>query len=123
MKDTDKKILIVEDDKIVSKVLEWRLTTMGYSVAGKAATGQDAITLTNETRPDAIFRDISLQGDLDGIETAKSIQEKFTIPIIFLTAHSDTTILQRIFPLKPADFITKPFTDDDLRVALRLSID
>jgi CheY-like chemotaxis protein len=123
MGDADKKILIVENDEIVSKVLEWRLTGLGYAVSGKASTGQDAITLTNETRPDAILMDIGLDGSMDGIEAAKIIQEKFNIPIIFLTAHADTTILERIFPLKPANFITKPFTDDDLRVALRLSID
>ena len=123
MADADKKILIVENDEIVSKVLEWRLTGLGYTVSGKTATGQGAINLTNKTRPDAILMDIGLDGSMDGIETAKIIQEKFNIPIIFLTAHSDTTVLERIFPLKPANFITKPFTDDDLRVALRLSID
>jgi DNA-binding NarL/FixJ family response regulator len=94
----------------------------GYSVSGKAADGQDAITLTNETRHDAILRDISLQGDPEDIETVKIIQEKFNIPIIFLTAHSDNTILERIVPLKPSSFIFKTFTDDDLRIAFKLSL-
>jgi CheY-like chemotaxis protein len=122
MADSGKKILIVEDDEIVSKVLEWRLIQLGYSVVGKAATGQEAISLTNETRPDAIFMDIGLEGSMDGIEAAKIIQEKFNIPLIFLTAHSDNTILERIISIRPANFITKPFTDDDLRVALKLSL-
>ena len=122
MADAGKKILIVEDDEIVCNVIEWRLTKLGYSVSGKAATGQDAITLTNETRPDAILMDIGLHGTMDGIETAKIIKEKFNIPIIFLTAYSDNTILERISPLKPANFIFKPFTDDDLRIALKLSL-
>jgi len=116
------KILIVEDDTIISEVIEWRLKKMGYPVCGKAATGQDAITLTNETSPDAILMDISLQGDMDGIEAAKIIKEKFNKPIIFLTAYSDEKVLERIIPLQSTRYILKPFTDDDLRVALRLSL-
>lgn len=122
MADSGKKILIVEDDEIIRRVLEWRLIMLGYSVIGKAATGQEAISLTNETRPDAIFMDVGLEGPMDGIEAAKIIQEKFNIPLIFLTAHSDNTILERIISIRPANFITKPFTDDDLRVALKLSL-
>jgi CheY-like chemotaxis protein len=116
------KILIVEDDAIISELIEWRLKKMGYTVSGKVATGQDAITLTNETKPDAILMDISLQGDMDGIETAKIIKEKFNIPIIFLTAYCDEKVLERIIPLQPTRYILKPFTDDDLRIALRLSL-
>ena len=122
MADAGKKILIVEDDEIVCTVIEMRLAKLGYAVCGKAATGQDAITLTNETQPDAILMDIGLDGYMDGIDAAKIIKEKFTIPIIFLTAYSDNKILERIYPLKPAFFIFKPFTDDDLRIALKLSL-
>jgi two-component system, response regulator PdtaR len=116
------KILIVEDDKIISELIEWRLKKMGYTVSGKVATGLDAVNLTNETMPDAILMDIFLQGNMDGIEAAKIIKEKFTIPIIFLTAYSDEKVLERIIPIKPSHYILKPFTDDDLRIALRLSL-
>ena len=116
------KILIVEDDEIISELIEWRLKKMGYAVCGKVATGQDAITLANETSPDAILMDISLRGDMDGIEAAKIIKEKFNKPIIFLTAYSDEKVLERIIPLQSTRYILKPFTDDDLRVALRLSL-
>jgi DNA-binding NarL/FixJ family response regulator len=78
--------------------------------------------LANETRPGAIVMDISLQGNLDGIETAKIIKEKFSIPIIILTAYSDEKVLERIVALQPVQYILKPFTDDDLRIALRLSL-
>jgi CheY-like chemotaxis protein len=115
-------ILIVEDDEIICQLIEWRLNNLGYIVSGIAATGQDAITLVNETRPGAIVMDISLQGNMDGIETAKIIKEKFSIPIIFLTAYSDEKVLERIVALQPVQYILKPFTDDDLRIALRLSL-
>ena len=66
--------------------------------------------------------DISLKGTIDGIETAKSIKKGINIPIIFLTGNSDETVLERIIPLMPVHYILKPFTDDDLRIALRLSL-
>jgi len=122
MAEAGKKILVVEDDEIVSTVIELRLVKLGYAVCGKAATGEDAITLTQDTMPDAILMDISLAGSMDGIEAAKIIKEKFNIPLIFLTAYSDNKILERICPLKPAFFIFKPFTDDDLRIALKISL-
>jgi len=115
-------VLIVEDDDLICHLIEWRLQKLGYSVSGKAATGKDAITLTEETRPDAILMDIALKGDMDGIETAKVIKEKFNIPIIFLTASSDNKTLDKIIPIQPSQYILKPFNDDDLRIALRLSL-
>ncbi len=116
-------MLIVEDDDLICHLIEWRLKKLGYSISGKAATGKDAIARTEETSPDAILMDISLKGDMDGIETAKIIKEKFNIPIIFLTASSDDKTLNRVIPFQPAQYILKPFNDDDLRIALRLSID
>ena len=115
-------VLIVEDDDLICHLIEWRLQKLGYSVIGKAATGKDAITLTAETNPDAILMDIAIKGDMDGIETAKIIKEKFNIPIIFLTASSDDRTLNRVIPFQPAQYILKPFNDDDLRIALRLSL-
>jgi two-component system, response regulator PdtaR len=116
------KILIVEDDEVISNLIKWRLVEMGYRICGQAATGAEAISLTNETNPDAILMDLSLKGDMDGIETSKTIKKHFNIPIIILTAHSEEKILEKITPIKPADYILKPFTDDELRVALHLAL-
>jgi two-component system, response regulator PdtaR len=115
-------VLIVEDDDLICHLIELRLQKLGYSVSGKAATGKDAIALAEETNPDAILMDIVLKGDMDGIETAKKIKEKFNIPIIFLTASSDNKTLDKVIPFQPAQYILKPFNDDDLRIALRLSL-
>lgn len=116
------KILIVEDDVIISQIIELQLKKLGYIVSGKAANGQDAITLTNKTNPNAILMDIFLDGKMDGIEAAKIIKEKFNIPIIFITGYSDDKILERIRTIQSTQFILKPFTNDDLRIALKLSL-
>jgi CheY-like chemotaxis protein len=122
MPDINNKILIVEDDVIISQIIELQLIKLGYNVSGKAANGQDAITLTNKTNPNAIFMDIFLDGNMDGIEAAKIIREKFNIPIIFITGYSDDNILERIRTIQSAQFILKPFTNEDLRIALKLSL-
>lgn len=122
MPDINNKILIVEDDVIISQIIELQLIKLGYNVSGKAANGQDAITLTNKTNPNAILMDIFLDGNMDGIEAAKIIREKFNIPIIFITGYSDDNILERIRTIQSAQFILKPFTNDDLRIALKLSL-
>lgn len=122
MPSANNKILIVEDDVIISHIIELQLKKLGYIVSGIAANGQDAITLMNNTNPDAILMDIFLDGKMDGIETAKIIKEKFNIPIIFLTAYSDDNVLERIRTIQSAQYVLKPFTNEDLRIALKLSL-
>jgi CheY-like chemotaxis protein len=119
---SNNKILIVEDDEIISQIIELQLQKLGYIVSGRAVNGQDAITLTDKTNPNAILMDIFLDGNMDGIEAAKIIKEKFNIPIIFITGYSDDNILERIRTIQSAQFILKPFTNDDLRIALKLSL-
>ena len=122
MPSSNNKILIVEDDVIISHIIELQLKKLGYIVSGIAANGQDAITLMNNTNPDAILMDIFLDGKMDGIEAAKIIKEKFNIPIIFLTAYSDDNVLERIRTIQSAQYVLKPFTNEDLRIALKLSL-
>jgi CheY-like chemotaxis protein len=63
-----------------------------------------------------------LEGDMDGIEAASLIREYHKTPIIFLTAHSDEKLFERIIPLRPVQYILKPFGDDDFRITLKLSL-
>lgn len=115
-------ILIVEDDDIITKVIDWRLNNLGYSVCGKASTGIDALNFLSEQTPDLILMDINIKGGMDGIETAKKIKEKYTIPFVYITSHSDGPTLERAKETKPDGFIIKPFDDNDLRVAIELAL-
>ena len=89
------KILIVEDERIVSMELESRLTNLGYTVCAQAVSGEEAINLTIEHVPDLILMDINIRGQIDGIETAKKLKEHLDIPIIFLTAFNDSKTSDR----------------------------
>lgn len=117
-----KKILLVEDDDIIAKVEDWRLKNMGYEVAGRALSGVEAMDLVAKTRPDLVLMDINIQGEIDGIETAKRIKKQFSIPVVYVTSHSDGPTLDRAKATQPDGFIVKPFEDNDLRVGIELAL-
>lgn len=118
----NKSILLVEDDDIIARVAEWRLNTLGYTVCGRATTSAEAMDLVMNQKPDLVLMDININGDIDGIETAKMIKQGFNIPVVFVTSHSDGETLERAKATNPDGYIMKPFDDKDLRVAIELAI-
>lgn len=116
------KILVVEDDPIVSGDIESVVTGLGYQVVGSAMTGLDAISKTQELKPDVILMDIFLKGKMDGVEAVKIIKEKSNAAIIYLTAFSDDTTLDRAQITEPYGYIVKPFRETDLRITIGLAI-
>ena len=115
-------ILLVEDDDIIAKVADWRLKNLGYDICGRASTGAEAMELVVKHKPDLVLMDINIQGDVDGIETAQMIKKGFSIPVIYVTSHSDGPTLERAKATHPDGFIIKPFDDNDLRVAIELAL-
>ncbi|MDY6791517.1 MAG: response regulator [Thermodesulfobacteriota bacterium] len=120
--DAKTKILIVEDESIVALEIRDRLLKMGYSVPVAVNSGDLAIQKTKEIHPDLILMDIIIKGNKDGIETAGLINEKYDIPIIFLTAHSDTKTLQRAAEKTPYGYILKPFKERELQITIEMSL-
>ncbi len=116
------KILLVEDDDVIAKVADWRLKNLGYTVCGRATNAAEAMELVVNAKPDLVLMDINIQGDLDGIETAKMIKKGFNIPVVYVTSHSDGPTLERARETRPDGFIVKPFDDKDLRVAIELAL-
>jgi CheY-like chemotaxis protein len=116
------RIFFVEDDEIVANIIEWRLNKLGYSVCGSAKNGVDAITLIKEKKPDLILLDIELKGPMDGIEMGELLSTQTKIPFIYLTAHTEDSILKRAKNTGSRGFVKKPFSDDDLRVAIELAM-
>ena len=115
-------VLLVEDDNIIAKIEEWRLKNLGYTICGRATTGAEAMELVIRNKPDIVLMDINIQGEIDGIETAKMIKKGFNIPVIYVTSHSDGATLDRAKETNPDGFIVKPFEDNDLRVAIELAL-
>ncbi len=116
------RILIVEDEAIVSKHLENALLNRNYEIAGKFSTGEKAIDFIKHNMPDLVLMDIRLDGNLDGIETAALIKELFDIPIIYLTAYSDDKILTRAKITEPFGYIVKPFDEKELYGTIEMAL-
>lgn len=116
------RILIVEDEVVISRGIQYRLQNLGYGIAGKAYTGEEAVMLAEQTHPDLVLMDIHLAGEMDGIEAAGSIQAQNDIPVIYLTAYDDDEILQRAKLTKPFGFLLKPFDDANLRIAIEMAL-
>ena len=116
------KILIVEDEDTLAKIIEWRLTNIGHEVVGRAATAKEALELTEKTKPQLVLMDINLKGYIDGIEVTTMIKEQFKTPVIYLTSHFDGKTISRAKATKPEGFILKPFNDKDLEVAIKLAL-
>ncbi len=118
---TSLKIAIVEDDAILCDLLTIRLTKIGYSIQGMYASGEDAIKGFSDRVPDVVLMDISLSGELDGIETADIVQTRYDIPVVYLTASTDSNTFKRALNAGECEYVIKPFTDNDLFIAIELA--
>lgn len=115
-----KNVLIVEDDMIISLVIENMVRELGHNVIGKATSGEEAVELAIENKPDLILMDIRLKGDMDGVEAANKIKEKISTSVIYLTGNSDRSNYERAKKTEFVDLITKPFTISDLTRSFEL---
>ena len=116
------RVLIVEDEGIVSRDLHQSLVRLGHSVCGSSATGADAVVQAERTRPDIILMDIRLRAEMDGIDAARLIRDKQDVPIVFLTAYADRETLTRAASVGPYGYVLKPFDERDLQVALLMAL-
>ena len=116
------RILIVEDELIVSADIAARLERMGYQVIGQADQAEQAVKICLEQQPDLVLMDIRLKGEMDGIAAASRIHSHSSIPIVFLTAHADESTLQRAKISEPYGYILKPFEERELRIVVEVSL-
>src|SRR5450830_39153 len=116
------KILVVEDDELVSLQIQIRLEILGYQAVAATAYGEEAIQLARELSPDIVLMDIMLSGEMDGISTAHRIHTEFGLPVVFLTSQSEDEILNRVKESEAFGYIIKPFTDRELRAGIELAL-
>ncbi|HAC16190.1 MAG TPA: hypothetical protein DCE78_09660 [Bacteroidetes bacterium] len=116
-----KRLLIVEDERIVALDLRRRLEKLGHVVVDHVVSGDAAISSAAEHHPDLILMDIRIEGPIDGIDTAAKIRQKLHIPHIFLTAHSDEATIERAKKTDPDGYILKPFTDRDISLNIQIA--
>ena len=122
MSENKAKILVVDDEVIIASDLESRLKALGYTVCAKATNGEQALDLVEQHQPDLVMMDIVLQGEMDGIDAAEVIRDKWVIPVVFLTAYADTDRLERAKLTYPFGYLIKPYRDKDLKVTVEMAL-
>lgn len=116
------QILVVEDEKIIALNLKESLESLGYSVVAIVASGEAAVTTATEYRPDLVLMDIRLKGKMDGIYAAQIIWENLSIPVIYVTGHSDYSTLKRAKITAPFGYILKPVKERELSVTIEMAL-
>ncbi|BCF95324.1 response regulator [Paraburkholderia largidicola] len=125
---TSARILIVEDDRIVARDIAQQMKRAGHSVLGTTASGEEALALVeqwqwrSEPGPDLVLMDVRLEGELDGIDTARRIRSMRDIPVVFLTAYADEETIQRATTAEPFGYVLKPFDDTQLRTVVEMAL-
>jgi diguanylate cyclase (GGDEF)-like protein len=117
-----RRILVVEDERIIALDICKTLEDMGYAVCGTARSSDEALNQALTQRPDLVLMDIRIVGALDGIEAAGELKRRHQVPVVFLTGNTDEGTLQRAFRASPDGYVGKPFTRATLRTALEVAL-
>jgi len=116
------RILIVDDDVIISMRLEELLGSMGYDVVGVASSGKEGVEMAKKLHPDLILMDIVMPGEMDGIDAAEKIREDLDIPVIFVTGHAKDQLIERAKVAEPYGYILKPFQENQIKAAIDIAL-
>jgi two-component system, LytTR family, response regulator LytT len=116
------KILVVEDESLVSRDIQSSIKKLGYVVTAGLNSGEKAIASIEEERPDIVLMDIMLKGKMNGIEAANIIKERFDIPVVFLTAYADDSTVNKAKVSEPYGYIMKPFKEKELQTTIEVAL-
>ena len=116
------RVLIVEDDVLIARLIESHLLEAGHQIAGIEFSGERALDKVHSQKPDLVLLDINLEGTMDGIEVAEKIRDKNEVPFLFLTALSDVETLNRAKQVEPCGYIVKPYKATDLHSSIAIGM-
>ncbi len=112
------KIMIVEDEIITAMSLKKSLEKQGYEVCPLITSGEDAVEKVGSEKPDIVLMDINIQGEMDGIETAKEIFSLFGIRTVFMTGYDENDLRETINPIIAAGYLIKPIDFTKLKLTI-----
>ncbi|MES2598095.1 MAG: response regulator [Verrucomicrobiota bacterium] len=115
------RILIVENEGLVGCDMAAFLNDLGYRVVGTCSTCDDATRLYDDLRPDLVLMDVHLDGPVDGIETARRLQQRGPLAIVYVTACADLETVNRARETHPQGYLLKPFSHDELRLTVEVA--
>lgn len=116
------RILIVEDEMIISEDMAGMLEDSGYTVVGQAIDFDEAISMIESEKPDLVLLDINLQGEKDGIDVAERLNEIVKIPFIYSSSLGDQGTVGRAKKTNPSAYLVKPFKEEQLIAAIEIAM-
>ncbi|MFW5890425.1 MAG: LytR/AlgR family response regulator transcription factor [Marinilabiliaceae bacterium] len=115
-------VLIVEDEFMIAEDIAMRLGDMGYHVAGKSESVEDAVSVLENEPVDILLIDISLRGERTGIDLAAIVNEHFHLPFVFLTSLANESIVEKARRVNPSAYLLKPFNDRQVKVSIDMAL-
>ncbi len=113
------EILIVEDAGMIADYMKLILSRHGFRIAGVATSGEEAVAATLRTHPDLVLMDIRIDGAIDGIAAAEIIRAWSDIPILYVTAYTDSEVVARAMRTGGSGYLSKPFKGIELLGTIR----
>lgn len=115
-------ILILEDDLVISLHITKTLKKLGFRNIFKATKSEEAFQLANENKIDLLVSDIKIDGEIDGVDTAKILQSLYKLPVIFITAYNNKATLNRVCEIGFVGYLIKPYRVDELETLIFFAI-
>lgn len=116
------RVLIVEDDPLIADDIRGHLSDADYSVIDIAYDKSDALRIMEKEVPDIALLDINLGNNMDGFEIAKTINDKYIFPFLYLTSHSTRAVVNEAKQTHPMGYIVKPFDENDLFTSIEIAL-
>jgi len=114
------KILIAEDETLITISITKMLENIGHTVVGRARTGKEAVEKALELSPDLVLMDIKMD-DMDGLEASRQILALKPLPIVILTAFSQEDLIEKANEIGVSAYLVKPVSESDLLPVLVLA--
>lgn len=109
------KILIVEDELIISLAVSHMIERLGHRVIARAGSADEAYAAIEKEKPDLVLMDIHINGSVDGIDAAEVIKRRWGTSVAFASAYTDEETRKRADRVAPLAFIAKPLGPENLR--------
>jgi response regulator NasT len=117
--ETKKRIVVADDEAVIRMGVRCILEDAGHEIVGEASSGSEALRLVKELAPDLVLLDIRMPS-MDGVEVARRLKEDSPVPIIFLTAFSDRTLLRDAADAGGYAYIVKPINEGEVLAAVEV---
>ena len=116
------KFLIADDDFTIGMQIEEMITALGYDVVGQAGSGQEAVEMARDLRPDIILMDVVMPGELNGINAAEKIKAEWDVPIVFISGHGESDYIQEAKQIEPYGYVMKPFDENEIKAFVEIAL-